>query len=68
MKQVRNTHNGKKTATTVINEGLALYLSKANTKSESTYLTISAHSPDTNEFTKIRLTGKQVNTLRKVLA
>jgi len=68
MIKTNKTHNGKKTATAVINEGFALYFSKANTKSESTFLTVSAFNPETNEFTKVRLNGKQVNTLRKVIA
>lgn len=68
MTKTQNTHNGRKTSTTVINENFALYFSKANSKSESTYLTLSAISPDSGEFTKIRLTGRQVAQLRKVLA
>lgn len=68
MKKVTNTHNGKKTATTVINDGFALYFSKANAKSESTYLTLSAVSPETGKFTKVRLTGRQVAALRSVIA
>ena len=68
MKKVTKTHNGKKTATTIINDGFAMYFSKANNKSESTYLTLSAHNPETGEFTKIRLDGRQVSTLRSVIA
>lgn len=68
MKKVRKTHNGNKTATTIINEGFALYFSKANNKSEATYLTLSAFNPDTGQFTKVRLDGRQVSTLRSVLA
>ncbi len=68
MKKVTQTHGGKKTATTIINEGFALYFSKANSKSESTYLTLSAENPETGEFTKIRLDGQQVAQLRKVIA
>ena len=68
MKKVTKTHNGKKTATTIINDGFAMYFSKANNKSESTFLTLSATNPETGEFTKIRLDGRQVSTLRSVIA
>lgn len=68
MKKVTKTHNGKKTATAVINDGFSLYFSKANRKSESTYLTLSATNPDTGEFTRIRLDGRQVAALRSVIA
>ena len=68
MKKVTKTHNGKKTATAVINDGFALYFSKANAKSQSTYLTLSATNPETGEFTKIRLDGRQVAALRSVIA
>lgn len=68
MKKVTNTHNGAKTATTVINDGFALYFSKANKKSAATYLTLSATNPETGKFTKIRLDGRQVAALRSVIA
>lgn len=68
MKKVTKTHNGKKTATTVINDGFALYFSKANKKSVSTFLTLGATSPDTGKFTRVRLTGRQVAALRSVIA
>lgn len=68
MTKTRNTHNGQKTSTAVINEDFALYFSKANVKSKATYLTLSAINPETGKFTKIRLDGRQVSTLRKVLA
>jgi hypothetical protein len=68
MKKVTNTHNGKKTATALINDGFALYFSKANKKSVATYLTLSATNPDTGKFTKVRLNGRQVAALRSVIA
>lgn len=68
MKKVTKTHNGKKTATTVINDGFALYFSKANKKSVSTYLTLGATNPETGKFTRVRLNGRQVAALRSVLA
>jgi hypothetical protein len=68
MTKTRTTHNGRKTSVYVNQENFVAYLSKANTKSEATYLTLSGVNPETNEFTKIRLDGRQVATLRKVLA
>ncbi len=68
MKKVTKTHNGKKTATTVINDGFALYFSKANKKSVSTFLTLGATNPETGKFTRIRLTGRQVAALRSGIA
>lgn len=68
MKKVTKTHNGAKTATTIINDGFALYFSKANKKSAATYLTLSANNPETGEFTKIRLDGRQVAALRSAIA
>jgi hypothetical protein len=68
MKKVTKTHNGKKTATTVINDGFALYFSKANKKSVSTFLTLGGTNPETGKFTRIRLTGRQVAALRSVIA
>jgi hypothetical protein len=53
MKKVTKTHNGKETATTVINDGFALYFSKANKKSVSTYLTLGATNPETGKFTRV---------------
>jgi hypothetical protein len=67
MKKVRTTHNGRKTATTVINDDFAIYFSKANTKNDPTFLTVSGINPSTGEFTKVRLGGRAVSTLRKVL-
>lgn len=63
----RRTHNGQKTATTLIREGFTLYFSKANTKSMPTFLTLGATNPETGEFTKIRLDGRQVNSLKAVI-
>lgn len=68
MTKTRTTHNGRKTAVYVNQEDFVAYFSKANTKNETTYLTLSGISPDSGEFTKIRLDGKQVSTLRKILA
>ena len=68
MKKVRNTHNGKKTATTIINDGFTLYFSKANKKSVATFLTLKAINPDTGKVSKIRLNGRQVAALRSTIA
>jgi hypothetical protein len=67
MKKVRNTHNGRKTSVYVTQENFAAYLSKANVKSESTFLSLSVFD-ENGDQTKVRLNGKQVASLRKVLA
>jgi hypothetical protein len=68
MKKTTTTHNGRKTAVFVNQENFTAYLSKANTKSESTYLTVGGINPETGERNKIRLTGRQVASLRRVLS
>jgi len=67
MTKTRITHGGRKTAVYVNQENFVAYLSKANTRNESTYLTLSVFDEFDNQ-TKIRLDGKQVSTLKKILA
>jgi hypothetical protein len=66
--KTRTTHDGRKTSVYVNQENFLAYLSKANVKSESTFLTLSVFDEDTNDQTKITLNGKQVASLRKILA
>ena len=69
MTKTRQTHNGRKTSVFVNQDNFVVYFSRPNKgiKSESTYLTVSGVNPDTQNFTKIRLDGRQVASLRKVL-
>lgn len=68
MKKTTTTHNGRKTAVYVNQENFTAYLSKANTKSESTFLTLVGTNPETGERNKVRLSGRHVASLRRVLA
>lgn len=67
MIKTKTTHKGRKTSIYVNQERFVAYLSKANTKSEATYLTLSTFDENDNQ-TKLRLNGTQVATLRKILA
>ena len=66
--QLRN--NGKKVSTFVQTGTYECYYSRPvpGVKSESTHLNVSGVNPVTGEIDKVRLDGKAVAALRKVLA
>lgn len=68
MKKTTTTHNGRKTAVYLNQENFMAYLSKANTKNEATFLTVAGINPETGERNKVRLSGRHVASLRRVLA
>jgi hypothetical protein len=64
------THNGRKTATSIFTENYALYFSRpvAGNKSDVTFLNVAGINPITGKSNKVRLDGRAVSQLRKVLA
>ena len=70
MTQTKKTHNGKKVATFVQNDTFELYFSRPNkgVKSETTFLNVTGVNPITGQENKVRLDGRAVATLRKLLA
>lgn len=68
MTKTRQTQNGKKTITEVaINDGLFVYFSKANVKSESTFMTVKVKD-ESGQISKVKLDGRQVAALRRIIA
>ena len=70
MTKTRQTHNGRKIATFVQQEEYQLYFSRPaeGVKDQTTFLTVLGENPSTGEFNKVRLDGRAVAQLRKVLA
>lgn len=65
MKKIRRTHNGAKKTMFSTDKVVNFYYSKALTKSNPSFLTIELVD-GVNQ--KIRLTGRQINSLRRVLS
>lgn len=70
MTKTKTTHNGKKVATFVQQDTYELYFSRPNNgvKSETTFLNVTGFNPVTGQENKVRLDGRAVAQLRKVLA
>jgi hypothetical protein len=64
------THNGRKTATSLFTENYALYFSRPveGNKSDVTFLNVAGINPITGKTNKVRLDGRAVSQLRKILA
>ena len=70
MTKTTKAKNGRKVNTFVKNSNYTLSFTRptAGVKDESTFLNVSGFNPSTGEFGKVRLDGRAVTQLRKVLA
>jgi hypothetical protein len=70
MTKTNKTKNGRKVSTLVRNASYELSFSRPakGVKSESTHLNVTGFNPATGEVNKVRLDGRAVATLRKILA
>ena len=69
MTKTNTTKNGRKVSTLVRNTSYELSFSRPSkgVKSESTHLNVTGFNPVTGEVNKVRLDGRAVATLRKIL-
>jgi hypothetical protein len=70
MTKTNKTHNGRKLSTLVQTPSFELSFSRPakGVKSESTHLNVTGYNPITGDINKVRLDGKAVAALRRVLA
>ena len=70
MTKTTKTKNGRKLSTFVKNDGYSLSFSRPapGVKSETTFLNVEGYDPVTGDYAKVRLDGKAVAQLRRVLA
>ena len=70
MTKTNKTNNGRKVSTLVKGSTYELSFSRPVTgvKSESTYLNVTGFNPTTGEVNKVRLDGRAVAALRRVIA
>lgn len=70
MTKTNKTNNGRKVSTLVKGSTYELSFSRPakGVKSERTHLNVTGFNPATGEVNKVRLDGRAVATLRKILA
>jgi len=70
MTKTNKTNNGRKVSTLVKGSTYELSFSRPvkGVKSESTHLNVTGFNPATGEVNKVRLDGRAVANLRKILA
>ena len=70
MTKTNKTNNGRKLSTLVQTNSFELSFSRPATgvKNESTHLNVTGFNPTTGEINKVRLDGKAIATLRRILA
>lgn len=68
MTKTKLTHNGTRQSKFVQIEGAEFYYSRPlNAKKGGTFINISGNDPITGQRRKVRLSGRELNTLRKLI-
>ncbi len=68
MTKTKLTHQGTRKSTFVQIEGAEFYYSRPlNAKKGSTFINISGNDPVTGQRRKVRLSAREINTLRKLI-